>query len=227
MNKFLKVLSIILIIPVIIIDLYFSKEIINEFDFSPKQPSIELQYSQKEIEIFNDQFEQFTGEQKGTNLKSLIGKLIANANTNEDESKKLPDLVVETKDGYGGYVISDIINYNTKDKSTYHGSNINGFNYARNYIESTHFYYVCVEKNPKTGFVDLIFIAYQKGDFDNFSEDYDEYGNIIDLSRYGGTAFGEYEDAKENEPTKMIINREENQSSNINNFTNPNVVTYN
>ena len=46
--------------------------------------------STQEIEAFNNQFISYLGAQKGTNIKNLMGKLIANASTNCDEPAKIP-----------------------------------------------------------------------------------------------------------------------------------------
>ena len=52
------------------------------------------QMSSLEIEAFNSQFINYEGRQTGNKLKALIGTLIANANTYEDDSEKCPTVAV-------------------------------------------------------------------------------------------------------------------------------------
>ena len=52
------------------------------------------QMSSTEIEGFNSQFINYEGRQTGNKLKALIGTLIANANTYEDDSEKCPTVAV-------------------------------------------------------------------------------------------------------------------------------------
>ena len=49
--------------------------------------------STQEIEAFNNQFLSYDGKQSGSNVKALIGRLVANANTYKDETGKLPTFV--------------------------------------------------------------------------------------------------------------------------------------
>ena len=45
-----------------------------------------------EIEAFNNQFLSYDGKQSGSNVKALIGRLIANANTYKEEYGKVPTI---------------------------------------------------------------------------------------------------------------------------------------
>ena len=46
----------------------------------------------QEVDAFNNQFVSYEQEQSGSNVKALIGRLIANSNTYVDESAKVPDV---------------------------------------------------------------------------------------------------------------------------------------
>ena len=48
--------------------------------------------STQEIEAFNNQFESYKGKQTGSQISSLAGRLIANANTFADEPGKIPNV---------------------------------------------------------------------------------------------------------------------------------------
>lgn len=50
--------------------------------------------SQQEIAMFNNQFEAYEGSETGSTVKALIGVLIANANTYQDETPKIPTVTV-------------------------------------------------------------------------------------------------------------------------------------
>ena len=53
--------------------------------------------STQEVEAFNNQFSSYQGIQKGTNVKNLIGKLIANASTYADEPAKIPWIAIDLR----------------------------------------------------------------------------------------------------------------------------------
>ena len=50
--------------------------------------------STQEIQSFNNQFDSYSGEQSGSNVKKLVERLIANANTYAEEVRKLPTVKV-------------------------------------------------------------------------------------------------------------------------------------
>lgn len=56
-----------------------------------------LYMSSDEIDGFNSVFNSYEGMQKGSQVKSLISRLIANANTYEDEPGKIPCVSYNTK----------------------------------------------------------------------------------------------------------------------------------
>lgn len=51
--------------------------------------------STQEIDAFNNQFTVYEGTQAGSNVKALMGRLVANADTYRDEVNKIPGVVVE------------------------------------------------------------------------------------------------------------------------------------
>lgn len=53
--------------------------------------------STQEIDAFNNQFISYEGQQTGSNVKALIGRLVANANTYTEEEGKVPQVEVTDK----------------------------------------------------------------------------------------------------------------------------------
>ena len=51
--------------------------------------------STQEIEAFNNQFESYKGQQTGSQISSLAGRIIANSKTYKDESDKVPAVTCE------------------------------------------------------------------------------------------------------------------------------------
>jgi hypothetical protein len=128
---------------------------VGMFIFTSSQTTIQegaTQISTQERNAYNQQFIQYEKKQGGANIGQLIQILIANCNSNQEEKDKLPDLVLEYKNGQCGYVISD--NNNT---------NVGGFSRAKSSLESRHSYYVTPEYNPTTSLVDLILVEYEPG----------------------------------------------------------------
>ncbi len=151
------------------------------------------------VETFNRQFEEYAKKQSGTDIGKLMVTLIANCNSNKDVEDKLPDLVVETNEGIGGYVVSKAIIDN--DDSTKQNTNVVGFTRIKELLEKDHNYYVTLKYDAK-GYADLIIIEYYKGDFNHISEE--QYRDVNtkelkDLSVFGGTSF-----AKDNKQSSSM-----------------------
>lgn len=117
---------------------------IGMFIYTSSQSTINdslTQMSTQEIEAFNSQFTIYGGKQTGSKLKSLMGTLIANANTYRDEPAKLPQVI-----------IGQIDNANSKNCTTpkvNNGGNetqlngyVNAIGYIRNQLEGKHTYEV-------------------------------------------------------------------------------------
>lgn len=116
---------------------------IGMFIYTSSQSTINdslTQMSTQEIEAFNSQFTIYGGKQTGAKIKSLMGTLIANANTYRDEPAKLPSIKVAK-------LTTDGKNCNTPVVST-GGNNdqlnnyVNAIGYIRNTLEGKHTYLV-------------------------------------------------------------------------------------
>ena len=109
--------------------------------------------STHEIESFNNQFLSYEGIQKGTNVKMLLGKLIANANTYADEPLKIPVILFkrdkEDEIGVVGGVKEPGIIKNYIDKC----------GKIKNVIKTNKEYNVLITFQ-KSGLIDLIYIYY-------------------------------------------------------------------
>lgn len=112
----------------------------------------------QEIEAFNGQFTSYEGTQTGSNIKALIGRLIANANTYRDETSKVPGVVVEQ------LTLDEIIEQThinpieAEDDVTEYIQNLNTI---RNSIEIKHEYYVEITYQSE-GLIDYIHISYDE-----------------------------------------------------------------
>lgn len=102
-----------------------------------------------EINMFNQKFERYSGNQLGSQVKSLISFAISNASTNKDDPSQLPS--IDFKGNEGG----------ANAKATEKGkSDTNGLGQIRNSIISTHTYKVEVHY-AETGLIDIITINYK------------------------------------------------------------------
>ena len=52
-------------------------------------------YSTEDVSSFNTQYEMFNGTQKGSNVSTMINKLIASANTNKDNLDRVPSVTID------------------------------------------------------------------------------------------------------------------------------------
>ena len=110
----------------------------------------------QEIEAFNAQFTSYEGTQAGSNIKALIGRLIANANTYQDETSKVPGIVVEQ------LTLDEIIeqtHINPIETESDVSDYIQKLNTIRNSIEIKHEYYVEITYQSE-GLIDHIHISY-------------------------------------------------------------------
>lgn len=113
------------------------------------------QISTQERDAFNSQWTTYEGQQPGSNVKALIGKLISNAKTNEEEPTKLVQLAYKAKSSADsvGSVSSKVGEIGISD-----------FNTARTAIESRHTYTVELRYSEQTSLIDGISIKYDKND---------------------------------------------------------------
>lgn len=115
--------------------------------------------STQEVDAFNNQFVSYEGTQTGSNVKALIGRLIANANTYTEEPGKVPDVTV-TANGLtanqanaGGNAIMSSAGAN--NVQTY----VDELGNFRNVIESKHEYYITFSFGA-SGIIDNVEIEY-------------------------------------------------------------------
>lgn len=95
-------------------------------------PSITTQ----EIDAFNSQFNSYEGDEvAGTNVKALLSKLIANADTYRDEEEKVPGIAYENLDDI------TLMNYKLENRQDY----TNFANQIRNKIQNKENYKVELE----------------------------------------------------------------------------------
>lgn len=109
--------------------------------------------STQEVEAFNNQFSTYEGVQTGSNIKALMGRLIANADTYAQEPAKIPFIYV-SKPNQNGKKITGMVNEagNTK---TY----IDNCGKIRNAVETKHEYYVFISYQTN-GLIDYVQIYY-------------------------------------------------------------------
>lgn len=114
--------------------------------------------STQEIDAFNSQFYSYEGTQTGSNIKALIARLIANANTYMDETDKIPGVIIEqlTEDETIEQIIVEPFEIED-DASEY----IQKLNEIRNNVSNKHEYFVEINYQSK-GIVDYIYISYDE-----------------------------------------------------------------
>ena len=116
--------------------------------------------STQEVQAFNNEFMSFEGRQTGSNIKSMIGTLIANANTYRDEPTKTP-----------GVIFDKVNNSNEAGKKQMEANvpaasepqpYITSLNEIRNLVEPKHQYWVTIT-NQDNGLIDGIYVTYEAG----------------------------------------------------------------
>lgn len=120
------------------------------------------QISTQERDAFNSQWTTYEGKQPGSNVKALIGKMISNAKTNEEEETKLIQLAyVPTATTAAAVPVASYVSGTAADGGNNNaGINITAFNTARSAIESRHTYYVSLRYSETTSLVDGVAIGY-------------------------------------------------------------------
>lgn len=116
--------------------------------------------STQEVEAFNNQFNSYEQEQTGSNVKALIGRLIANANTYEEESAKVPKIIYlagSSKNYTEASHTTKQAAYATTDSNT--ANYISGLSTLRNNIENKHKYWITMEAGT-SGVIEYIQIEY-------------------------------------------------------------------
>lgn len=108
--------------------------------------------STSEIEAYNVKYTMYEGEQTGANVKSLVGVLVSNASTNEDENTRIPGLYFE----YNKEVWDSGVPENGETSSY-----LNALQEIKQNLESKHKYWIEVNYQ-KNGLIDYINISYDK-----------------------------------------------------------------
>ncbi|MBR3882319.1 MAG: hypothetical protein IKJ36_03520 [Clostridia bacterium] len=112
--------------------------------------------STQEVQAFNNEFMSFEGKQSGSNIKAMIGTLIANANTYRDEPSKIPVLYFDQVDV--GSSLNNVKAVVTKAAEP--GDYIKQLNLIRNKVEPKHQYWVSIS-NQDNGLIDALIVTYE------------------------------------------------------------------
>lgn len=112
--------------------------------------------STQEISAYNNQFTTYEGIQTGSNIKALIGRLVANADTYRDESSKVPGVIIEylNEDETIEQIVIDPIE--TEDDLLDY---VQMLGTVRNSTDTKHEYYVEMTYQ-NSGIIDYIHISY-------------------------------------------------------------------
>ena len=108
----------------------------------------------QEVEAFNNQFTSYEGIQTGSNVRALMGRLIANADTYADEPAKIPAVLINkvtAKDTAGKQDKVDT----ASETQTY----IDTCGTIRNKVETKHEYWLEINFQDN-GIIDYITITY-------------------------------------------------------------------
>ena len=130
---------------------------IGMFIYTSAQSTIQNSMSSmttQEIEGFNSNFTTYEGKQTGSQVKALLGRLIANANTYEDEPGKVPNVTIQTKKTKS----KNSVNYeenNAGDCTNYS----KGLSTARSQVEAKHEYTVTMPTG-QSGLIEEVVIEY-------------------------------------------------------------------
>ena len=95
--------------------------------------------STQEVEAFNNQFTSYEGKQTGSNVRALMGRLIANANTYSDECSKVPQVYINQMSEESSESME--VTYTESDDGDTNNY-INDLGKIRNLIETKHEYYI-------------------------------------------------------------------------------------
>lgn len=110
--------------------------------------------STQEVEAFNNQFTSYEGVQTGSNVRALMGRLIANADTYADEPAKIPALkIIQTRSNGNG--AEDEVVETAGETRDY----IDACGRIRNTVETKHEYYVIINYQTN-GLIDYVHIEY-------------------------------------------------------------------
>ena len=117
--------------------------------------------STQEIEAFNNQLLSYDGKQSGSNVKALIGRLIANSNTYKDETNKIPKVKTSSNGVSASKAEPSKVYKVTNAGAT--TDYVTGLGNIRNNLEDKHEYTVQIRFNS-TGLISEIGILYNSTD---------------------------------------------------------------
>lgn len=115
------------------------------------------QMEEVEIENFNKEFSAYEGKQTGSQVKSLLSRLITNANTYEDDLDKIPSLKIIDKINAEEAEVEDATNPTTTDEIEEYVSNLGKI---RASVESKHTYNIEL-KYSLDGYINEIDLIYE------------------------------------------------------------------
>jgi hypothetical protein len=119
-----------------------------------------------EISNFNTEFTMYEGKQLGSNVKTLLNKVLSNASENAESAERLPDVTYVDSSNKGpslnitagsGITVSG---KNVNITSDVSNPNRNAISALRNKISNSHKYTVTIDTDNDSGLVNLITIAY-------------------------------------------------------------------
>ena len=110
--------------------------------------------STQEIEAFNNQFISYEGVQTGSNIKALMGRLIANADTYADEPAKIPAVLIDQTRAVGTGAENVVVAAAAATVDY-----IDACGRIRNTVETKHEYYVAINYQ-QNGLIDYVWITY-------------------------------------------------------------------
>ena len=114
----------------------------------------------QQIDAFNNQFTGYEGAQTGSNIKALVGRLIANADTYRDEPAKVPQVYINQLSNTKKNFVRAAFDANNagmpQNYITYLGK-------IRNSVETKHEYWVEINFQDN-GIIDYIIISYDASD---------------------------------------------------------------
>lgn len=113
--------------------------------------------SSYEKDSFNAMWEAYDGNQPGSNVKTMISKLVSNGNTYKEESSRLPTLVYTAT---SAAVTTNINGGTNAIGATKVSAYISSLTAARTAIEPKHIYKVTVEFSGTTSLIDKITVTY-------------------------------------------------------------------
>ena len=111
--------------------------------------------STQEIEAFNNEFNTYKGYQTGSQISSLMNKLIAHSNTYNEDTAKIPNVYFPDK-------VSATVDASNADRPTQAGNTtayVSLLNNYKNKVEAKHTYYVICDSNT-SGLISDIYIYY-------------------------------------------------------------------